>query len=115
MNSYHGHQCSSYTKQGAHCYDHQSQLPAPNESNHEAKHKCREPLNENRHLISDGIVDLVDVTKINKAVLKNVEQNRDKSFICGHGDPTYSDILVFSSPTELQSNHPISILITFLK
>lgn len=62
MDTYHSHQSSSYTNQRAHSYDHQSQLPPTNESNHEPKHKCGEPLNEDRHLVSDCIVDLVDVT-----------------------------------------------------
>ena len=61
---YHGHQASSYANQWAHCDDHQSQLPPADESNHEAEHKCRNPLNENRHLISNAGVDLIDVTEM---------------------------------------------------
>jgi len=58
---YHSHESSSYANQRAHCYDHQRQLPSTNESNHEAKHERRHPLNEDRHLVSDGVVDLVDI------------------------------------------------------
>lgn len=61
--SYHGHQSSGYTNEWAHCYDHQGQLPATDEPNHEAKRKRRQPLNEDRHLISDSVVDLVDITE----------------------------------------------------
>ena len=57
-----GHKSGSHSNQWAHCYDHQGQLPPTNESNHEAKHKCGDPLNEDRHLVSDGVVDLVDIT-----------------------------------------------------
>lgn len=61
--SYHGHQRSSYANEWAHCYDHQGQLPATDEPNHEAERKRRQPLHEDRHLISDSVVDLVDITE----------------------------------------------------
>lgn len=72
---YHGHKSSSYTNQRAHCYDHHSQLPSADESNHEAKHKCRDPLNEDRHLVSDGIVDLVDITVKEQETLSRVKHS----------------------------------------
>lgn len=69
-NAYHSHQSSTYTYQRAHCYDHQSQLPPTNEPNHEAKNKCRDPLNKYRHLISNGTVNLVDI-----AIKRKKQQN----------------------------------------
>lgn len=62
LGHYHCHQASSYSNQWAHCYDYQSQFPSTNESNHEAKYKCRDPLDEDTHLVGDGIIDLVDIT-----------------------------------------------------
>lgn len=62
LGPHHCHKPSSYSNQWAHRYDHQSQLPSANESDHEAKHKCREPLDEDRHLVRNGVIDLVDIT-----------------------------------------------------
>lgn len=118
--SHQSHQSSSYTNQRTHCYDHQSQLPAPNESNHEAKHKSGDPLNEDRHLVSNGIVNLVDVTGRGDGTQQRhcVKHSFSHTLITAWSADrasTHSDILVFSSPTELQSNHPISIRMTFRK
>lgn len=79
--THHSHQSSSHTNQRAHCNDHQSQLPPTHETNHEAKHKRREPLNEDRHLISNGTVDLVDITEKEQSTSETIKHSHNHTLI----------------------------------
>lgn len=70
-------------------------------------------LSRNRYYI---IIYIYDDIIYNTILCKTLSQLcTDNSLTCRLRGPTHSVILVFSSPTELQSNHPISICITFLK
>ena len=73
LDPYHSHESGTETNQWADSYDHQSHLPATYESNHEAKHKRGDPLNEDRHLVRDGIVELVHVTVKKQKTTESME------------------------------------------
>lgn len=64
--SHHGHESGSQAYKRAHSYDHQGELPAPDEAHHEPEDEGGDPLDEDRHLVSNGVVDLVDVTEERK-------------------------------------------------
>ena len=68
--SHHGHESGSQTYQRAHSDDHQGEFPAPDEAHHEPEDEGGDPLDEDTHLVGDGVVDLVDVTEERKKYLK---------------------------------------------
>ena len=55
------HEPGSHADEGAGGQDDQGELPASDEAHAEAAHEGGEPLDEDAHLVGDGVVDLVDV------------------------------------------------------
>lgn len=62
--SHQSHESRSEADQRRHRYNDQRELPAPREAQKKTAHKCGKPLDENPHLIGDGIIYLVDVTVV---------------------------------------------------